>query len=374
MKPPVGSFPKPSGPNDAATKTHGGNAEGVQTSGASVTVSGSAPPTTGQVLTAIDGTTADWQTIDLTHSAESLETTGTAVTISGAAPPTAGQVLTAIDTTTAEWQTPVSTGGGASASGIDTIRIGTSNSHASQTPLVIGQFQLNPSDYHSLSTFSLRAVAANGSTPLTSHVRLYNVTDAEQVAVLDFVDTLTPGLQVLSIPTGTVSGTIREASTIYEAQVFVDSPAGAEDTIELGSAEIRVQAPLLCSGIDTIRLDMSKSYSSSTALVAGQFELNTEDYPSLSGFTLRAIAANGTTPLTSHVVLYNVTDSETVATLDFIDTVNPQLKQQNLVSGTASGTLKPASKIYEARIYVDSPVSEDDTIELGSAEIRVHYN
>ena len=408
----------PTGPNDVATKVAGGNAEGIQTTGANVTVSGSAPPTAGQALVATSPTLAEWQDVaagsadalsttgdavtvsgsapptigqglvaispteaewqDIAAgSADALSTTGTAVTVSGAAPPTTGQVLTATNSETATWQTPVvpeGGGGGTAASGIDTVRIGSNTSHGSETPLVVGQFEMFPADYHALSTFTLRAVAANGSSPLTSHVRLYNLTNQEQVAVLDFVDTLNPELQTLKLEVGTVSGTLRNVPTLYEAQVFVDSPAGESDTIELGSAEIRVQVPILSSGIDTIRFDMAKSYSSETPLSVGQFELNTDDYPSVSGFTLRAIAANGTSPLTSHVQLYNITDSEVVATLDFVNTLNVQLQQENLIKGTTSGTLRAESKIYEARIYVDSPSTENDTIEFGSAEIRVHYN
>jgi len=60
MKPPIGSFPRPTSANDAATKNHGGNAEGIQTTGANVTVSGSAPPTAGQALVATSPTVAAW--------------------------------------------------------------------------------------------------------------------------------------------------------------------------------------------------------------------------------------------------------------------------------------------------------------------------
>jgi len=396
-------------------------ANAIATTGSDVTISGSAPPSTGQILKATSPTTATWQadaggfTMDVLDegsslvtdptsidfvgtgviatasgsgvrvqidggtaaAADALSTTGADVDVSASDAPTVGQVLVATSATAATWQDVAAGGGGSpgtsTASGIDTIRIGSNASHDSQTPLLVGQFELDPTNYHAASTFILRAVAANGSSPLTTHLRLYNLTDNEQVQVLNFVDTLTPEVQSLEISAGTTSGTLRTTSTLYEAQMFVDSPVSASDTIELGSAELRVKFPVLSSGIDTIRFDTPRSYSSSTPLLVGQFELNTDDYPSTVQFTLRGIAGNGTSPLTTHIQLYNLTNGEVVSTLDFVDTTNTILKQNNLTKGTVSGTLRASSVIYEARIYVDSPATGADTIEFESAEIRVHY-
>lgn len=52
------SFPFPRSPQSAS----GGPATQLDTTGAAVDVSGAAPPTTGQVLTATSATTATWQT------------------------------------------------------------------------------------------------------------------------------------------------------------------------------------------------------------------------------------------------------------------------------------------------------------------------
>jgi hypothetical protein len=129
--------------------------------------------------------------------------------------------------------------------------------------------------------------------------------------------------------------------------------------------------PILSPGVDTIRFDMSESYASSVPRSVGQFELNVDDYPSTATFTLRALAANSVNTQTCHVDLYNITHSETVATLDFTDNVNVELQSAALTKGTTSGTLRSSSAIYEARIYIDPTIS--GTMEFGSAEIRVAY-
>ena len=70
-----------------------------------VTVSAATAPTTGQVLTAINSTSASWQTA-AGGAASDLGTSGANVNVNAAAPPSTGQVLTATDATHATWQTP----------------------------------------------------------------------------------------------------------------------------------------------------------------------------------------------------------------------------------------------------------------------------
>ncbi len=116
-------------------------------------------------------------------------------------------------------------------------------SHASATPLVIGAFVFASND-HALggSTLSVifRAVAANGVSPLTTHAKLVNVTDAEDVTTLNFVDTTSAEKQETTLTLGTGVGEIKPTERVYEVQVFVDAPSGPGDTIELHSAELRV--------------------------------------------------------------------------------------------------------------------------------------
>jgi len=124
-----------------------------------------------------------------------------------------------------------------------------------------------------------------------------------------------------------------------------------------------------------------ESHNSDTALVVGGFALNPDDY-SLAGasvaFTMIALVANGNTPLTTHIHLYNVTDAEIVATsaLSLVDSTNQTKLSSNITVGTGAGELKSgAEKIYECRIFLDAAPGdpEIDTIELYKAELRATF-
>ena len=128
------------------------------------------------------------------------------------------------------------------------IWAGGRETHASATPLIVGAFTFASND-HALAGATLsvifRAVAANGVSPLTTHVKLVNVTDGEDVATLDFVDTTVTGNQETTLTLGTGVGDIKPTERLYEVQIFVDGPSGPGDTIELNSAELRVVNTIL---------------------------------------------------------------------------------------------------------------------------------
>jgi hypothetical protein len=126
---------------------------------------------------------------------------------------------------------------------VNIVPCGGAASHASATPLVVKQFAFDPVLYDlegSTRTLIFRAIAGNGVNPLTTHVQLFSVTDAEIIATLDFVDTTTPVKDEAILTEGAGAGEIDLAEKIYEVRIFVDAPGGPSDTIELGSAEIRV--------------------------------------------------------------------------------------------------------------------------------------
>lgn len=124
-----------------------------------------------------------------------------------------------------------------------------------------------------------------------------------------------------------------------------------------------------------------ESHNSDTALNAGGFALNPDDY-GLAGTTLTfqfvCVAANGNTPLTTHIHLYNLTDSEIVTSsvIDIVDSTNPTKYAPALVVGAGAGELKSgAEKLYECRIFLDAAPGDPllDTIELFKAEVRATF-
>ena len=133
--------------------------------------------------------------------------------------------------------------GGAGQKFLDIVPCGGPASHDSATPLVVKQFSFNPADYAiegAALTLNFRATAANGVDPLTTNVQLYNLTDAEGITTLQFVDTTTPGFDDAPLTIGGGAGEVDSSPKIYEVRVWVTAPGGPTDTIELGSVELRV--------------------------------------------------------------------------------------------------------------------------------------
>ena len=124
-----------------------------------------------------------------------------------------------------------------------------------------------------------------------------------------------------------------------------------------------------------------ESHNSDTALNAGGFALNPDDYVLANAsvaFEFVCVAANGSTPLTTHIHLYNITDTEIVATsvLDVIDSTDPTKYAAAITVGTGAGELKSgAEKLYECRIFLDAAPGDPelDTIELFKAELRATF-
>lgn len=122
------------------------------------------------------------------------------------------------------------------------VGIGARATNPSATPLVVGAIEFDPTVYSLTgTTLSLvfRAIGAIGNPGLTAHAKLYNVTDAEDVATVDFTATSTSS-QELALTIGVAAGNIKSGSRIYEVQIWVDSPINPGDTAELYSATLRV--------------------------------------------------------------------------------------------------------------------------------------
>ena len=126
--------------------------------------------------------------------------------------------------------------------------------------------------------------------------------------------------------------------------------------------------------IDIVKLATRESHDSVTPLVAGGDAFDPTDYDK-PGFartvTFRAVAANGDIGITTTVKLYNVTDSDTVATLTFTSTT-PAKDQVVLVEGAGVGEIDLVEKIYEVRIALTAPPGgPTETIELYGAELVI---
>ena len=114
------------------------------------------------------------------------------------------------------------------------------------------------------------------------------------------------------------------------------------------------------------------SWGSATPLVVSQFSFDPSAYPVLPHLAFVAVASNGSSPLTTYVKLYNVTDSEYVSSAALAyTTMTPFYHGSGLTIGGGAGLIKPTARIYEVRIWVDAPVNPADTIELGSASLLI---
>lgn len=122
------------------------------------------------------------------------------------------------------------------------------------------------------------------------------------------------------------------------------------------------------------RIAVNESHNSATPLIVGQFEFNPNEINTSASkmeVRFRALAINGAPAFTTHCRLYNLTDSEIVATLDFTDDTLVVTKEALLTVGASPGNIKQAKKTYEVFIWVDAPVLLGDSIELGSVELEV---
>jgi hypothetical protein len=132
--------------------------------------------------------------------------------------------------------------GGAGEKFIDTIRAGDTESHTTSTPLVVSQFQFDPSEYAltgATKSIVFRVVAAVNSGSATAKAQLYNLTDGEYIGSGVTFNSETPAKAEETLTVGAGAGEVDNSAKIYEARIWVTSE-GDGDEIELGSAEIRV--------------------------------------------------------------------------------------------------------------------------------------
>jgi hypothetical protein len=126
--------------------------------------------------------------------------------------------------------------------------------------------------------------------------------------------------------------------------------------------------------LEIVKLAARESHNSVTPLITGGDAFNPADYdrPGVTKtMTFRATAANGDVGMTTTVQLYNLTDSDVVATLSFTSTT-PTKDQVVLIEGSGAGQVDSVEKLYEVRIKLTTPPGgPTETIELFGAEIII---
>ncbi len=268
---------------------------------------------------------------------------------------------------------------------VDTIRAGDVASNASATPQVVSQFAFDPSEYLLSScnrSLVFRAVAANGGGVAETKARLYSVTDAEYIGAGITFTSSSPTKQQETLTIGAGAGEVDDSEKVYEAHIWVVAPDLVDDTIELGSAELRLVNTVAAVGfggssqklIATLRTGDVAVHDSLTPMVVSQLEFDPSTY-SLAGCTrsivFRAVASNGGGVTQTKVRVYSVTDAEYIGVgLTFTSAV-PAKQQETLTIGSGAGEVDDTAKLYEVHIWVVSPDGIDDTIALGSAELRL---
>jgi len=129
---------------------------------------------------------------------------------------------------------------------ISAVWAGGRESHNSDTPLTVGGFAFDPTDYDIEGTTKVvkfRVTAANGDVALTNHVQLYNVTDNEVVASSALTFTTTDlDKKDATLVLGSGAGELKLAETLYEVRIYLGAvPGGPTETIEIYSAEMIVE-------------------------------------------------------------------------------------------------------------------------------------
>jgi len=119
-------------------------------------------------------------------------------------------------------------------------------------------------------------------------------------------------------------------------------------------------------------VDTQSQDALSGPLSVGQFGFNASQYPDGTEFRLSVTFQVSNGALTGTVLLYNVTDGETVtnSTLTTSSTSPDSQLSLALPVGAAAGNLKSSVKVYEARISVTgaAPV---DIVSVGSVSLAI---
>lgn len=124
------------------------------------------------------------------------------------------------------------------------VALSAQDSYSDSLPLVKRTLAFDPSEFVITGTtrsIQLRVTAAIGGPTLPGRVQLINETDADDVVGELTFDTATQTGKIDNITIGGGAGNMPDASRVYRLEIAVPSGPTGADSIELGSAELRVR-------------------------------------------------------------------------------------------------------------------------------------
>jgi len=125
---------------------------------------------------------------------------------------------------------------------VSILSLADSDSYASDVPKIKRIFSFNPTLYIRTGAnllIEMRAVGAMGALGKTGIIKLKNFTDDEDLLTIQFSST-TIELQSANVKIGSGAGEMPQQEKLYTVEIFVDDSPAAEDSLELGSIELRM--------------------------------------------------------------------------------------------------------------------------------------
>lgn len=139
-----------------------------------------------------------------------------------------------------DWITFNNNSGGGGSAGPTIIPAASLANSILGTPTIVGAVFFNPGDY-TFTTLKFRAVIANGTSGVVSHVKLHDVTNSVDIHTFSLTGSTADTKLEATFTTGT-PGTdiIANSEACYEISIYVDTPTGGTNYVQLYSAEFRV--------------------------------------------------------------------------------------------------------------------------------------
>jgi hypothetical protein len=120
------------------------------------------------------------------------------------------------------------------------IPAGSTTNSVLGTPTIVGALFFNPADY-TYTTLKFRAVVANGTSGVISHVNLHDVTNNVDIHTFTLIGSTANTKLEIALTTGTPGAdVIANSEVCYEVSIYVDSPSGGTNFIQLYSTEFRL--------------------------------------------------------------------------------------------------------------------------------------